>query len=399
MREAALWGASSLPADRSLLMIATISGTIRHFLLPYAEHFRGLGWRVEAAANGASSDAVLRDAFDAVHELPLSRSIRDVAGIVRSEQALADVLGSRQDIVHVHTPIAAFLTRYAVSRLPTHLRPAVVYTAHGFHFHGAGRRVTNAAFLTAERVAGRWTDRLVVINDEDEEAARRHRIVPRQHLVRMPGIGIDTAVFAPDAVSPDRAADVRERLEIASDAPLFAVMGELNRNKRQRDAIAALAAMRNTNACLVLLGNGVARAALEATVSELGLEDRVHFLGYQQDVRPVVRASNAVILPSAREGLARSVMEALSLEVPVIASTARGNRELVGSDGGFIFPTGDVAALTAAMDRIAEHPDEAHVMGRRGRERMVVQYDLRVLIGMHEDLYRDMLAERSRPTR
>jgi glycosyltransferase involved in cell wall biosynthesis len=125
----------------------------------------------------------------------------------------------------------------------------------------------------------------------------------------------------------------------------------------------------------------------------------VHFLGYQQDVRPVVRASNAVILPSAREGLARSVMEALSLEVPVIASTARGNRELVGSDGGFIFPTGDVAALTAAMDRIAEHPDEAHVMGRRGRERMVVQYDLRVLIGMHEDLYRDMLAERSRPTR
>ena len=396
MRDAALPGGAPLPTGRSLLIVATVAGTIRHFLLPYAEHFRASGWRVEAAANGAGSDAVLRDAFDAVHELPLSRSVRDVASLVRSEQALADLLAAGRDIVHVHTPIAAFLTRYAVRRLPARQRPAVAYTAHGFHFHEAGGRATNAAFLTAERVAGRWTDRLVVINDEDEAAARRHKIVPRRHLVRMPGIGIDTAVYAPDAVPPERVADVRGRLQIASDVPLFAVVAELNRRKRQQDAIAALAAMRHPNACLILLGDGPERAALEATAARLGLVDRVHFLGYQQDVRAIVSAADAVVLPSGREGLARSVMEALSLEVPVLASTARGNRELVGTDSGVVFATGDIAALAEAMDWIVDRPEEARAMGRRGRQRMVQRYDLGVLVRMHEDLYRGMLAERSR---
>ncbi len=388
-----------LPRDVSLLMVATLSRTIRGFLLPYAKHFRALGWRVEAAANGGTADAALHDAFDAVHELPLSRSIRDVAGLVRSERALADVLASGYDIVHVHTPIAAFLTRFSVRRLPAQQRPAVVYTAHGFHFHQTGDPLTNAVFLTAERVAGRWTDRLVVINDDDQMAAQRHRIVSRRHLVRMPGIGIDTIVYAPDAVLPEQVAGVRPDLHVASDAPLFVVVGELNRNKRQRDVIAALAAMRNPTANLVLLGGGVERAALEATVAELDLADRVHFLGFVPDVRPVIRAANAVVLPSKREGLARSVMEALSLEVPAIASTARGNRELVGSDSGLIFATGDVDALAEAMDRIVDLPEQARAMGRRGRRRMVDQYDLRLVIRMHEDLYQSMLAERLRPTR
>jgi len=111
-------------------------------------------------------------------------------------------------------------------------------------------------------------------------------------------------------------------------------------------------------------------------------------------LRPVVRAATALILPSKREGLAWSVMEALSLEVPVIASTARGNRELIGTDSGILVSTGDVRGLAAAMDRLIDHPDERRAMGLRGRQRTVEQYDLNVLIRMHEALYREVLAER-----
>ena len=147
------------------------------------------------AANGASGEPVLHAAFDHVYELPLSRSIVDLASLVRGERAISRLLGAGHDIVHVHTPIAAFITRYAARRLPAERRPVVIYTAHGFHFHQGGRAVTNASFLAAERLAGRWTDRLVVINDEDEIAARKHQIVPSNRLVRMPGIGIDTSWF------------------------------------------------------------------------------------------------------------------------------------------------------------------------------------------------------------
>jgi len=386
---------TSPPSGVSLLIVATVTSVIREFLVPYAAHFRALGWRVDAAANGATADPVLRDAFDRVHEIPLSRSLLDLNGLARGARSLAAILDTGPTIVHAHTPIAAFVARVVVRRVPIERRPALAYTAHGFHFHEGGNPATNALFLTAERVAGRWTDRLVVINGEDFAAAKRHRIVPRSRLVWMPGIGIDTQAWSPASVPPEEAARVRGRLGIAVDTPVFVVVAEFSRNKRQRDVITALASMRHADAHLVLLGEGPERPSMESAVADLGLRDRVHFLGYVREVRPVVRAATALVLPSKREGLPRSVMEALALEVPVIASTARGNRELIGTDSGILVPTGDVRGLAEAMDRLIDHPDEGGAMGRRGRARMVEQYDLKVLIGMHEALYRGMLTERS----
>ena len=102
------------PSVASLLVVATIAPTIRQFLVPYAIHLREQGWRVDAAANGAVGDPVLEDAFDQLYELPLSRSILDVRGMVRGFRAISAVLQATQpDIVHVHTPIAAFVTRLA----------------------------------------------------------------------------------------------------------------------------------------------------------------------------------------------------------------------------------------------------------------------------------------------
>ena len=380
----------------SLLIVTTIAPTIRNFLLPYAAHFRSLGWRVEAAANGASDDEVVRGAFDDVHDVPLSRSSLDVGGMARSEREIGAVIrATRPDIVHVHTPIASFVTRLAVRRLPAAVRPAVAYTAHGFHFHAGGSPVTNAVFLTAERLAGRWTDRLVVINDEDAQAAARHHIVPRRRLVHMPGIGVDTARYSSSALEPEAVVRARESAGVPAGAPLFVVVAEHSPRKRVRDAIAALASMRHANAHLLLAGEGPERPRLERLVAELGVGNRVRFLGSVPDVRPVVSAATALILPSDREGLARCVMEAMSLEVPAIVSTARGNAELIGDDCGILVPIGDVDGLAAAMDRLVDHPDEAAEMGARGRIRMIERFDLARLLTLHDKLYRDLLEERA----
>jgi glycosyltransferase involved in cell wall biosynthesis len=387
---------SLLPSGVSLLIVATVAGTIQGFLIPYARHLRALGWRVDAAAQGATTNAALQDEFDHLYEIPLSRSILDLEGLVRGERAVAGLLRSGPDIVHVHTPIASFLTRVAVRGVPADRRPAVAYTAHGFHFYRGGRMPTNVLFRTAEEVAGRWTDRLVVINDEDYDAARRHRIVPRRRLVRMPGIGIDTAHYSRARIEPDELARARRELGVGPEVPFFVVVAEQNRNKRNGDIIAALAAMTHREAHLGLLGEGPERARLEALATELGVGSRVRFAGFVDDPRPVIASATALVLASGREGLARAVMEALALEVPVVASTARGNEELVTPDSGRIVPTGDVAGLAAAMDWIADHPDDAREMGVRGRARMIERYDLDILLRLHDEMYRDMLAERGR---
>jgi glycosyltransferase involved in cell wall biosynthesis len=377
----------------SLLFVATVVQTVRHFLAPYASHFRALGWRVDAAASGVSDDPALHAAFDHVYELPLSRSMLDPGSLVRGARDISRLVEAGYDIVHVHTPIAAFLTRYAARRLPAERRPVIVYTAHGFHFHSQGRAVTNAAYLTAEKVAGRWTDRLVVINDEDYVAARKQRIVPANRLVRMPGIGIDTSWFSREELGADAIIGARRAAGATTDVPLFVVVGEINRNKRPADAIRALALTRHPTAQMAVIGSGDA-SRLQALATELGVSDRIRFTGFLQDVRPIIAAATALVLPSKREGLARSVMDALALEVPVVASTARGNRELVGADRGFVVPIGDVGGIARALDWLVENPDEARAMGRRGRERMVERYELRNVIRLHEEMYREVLGAR-----
>lgn len=378
----------------SLLFVATVAATAKNFLAAYAGHFRALGWRVDVAANGVIGDEALRNGFDNVYELPLSRSIFDLKAMVKGERALAEVLRSEPDIVHAHTPIASFIARVAVRQMPADRRPKIAYTAHGFHFHNDGRFLTNTLFRTAERVAGRWTDRLIVINDEDFKSAQSYRIVPRSRLVRMPGIGIDTDNYLRSRIDPIELVHARQALEVGADAPLFVVVGELNRNKRCADVIVALSLMRRTDVHLVFAGDGPDHARLQSRAIDLGLADRVSFAGFVDDVRPLVADATAVVLASKREGLARSIMEALALEVPVVASTARGNRELVGDDGGIVVPIGNVRAMAEAMDWLIDHPTERRQMGVAGRSRMVAEYDLTITFAKHEQLYRELLAER-----
>jgi glycosyltransferase involved in cell wall biosynthesis len=375
-------------------MVAAVSATVQNFLTPYAVHFRRMGWRVEAAANGATVNPGLEWVFDQRHDLPLSRSIRDIGGILRTMQALSVILEPGYDIVHVHHPIAAFVTRAAIRRMPAERRPAVVYTAHGFSFYPRGGLARNALFIAAERLAGRWTDRLIVINDEDHAAALKHRIVPSRRLVLMPGIGLDTQWYSRSSVPAEEIAAARARLRIGPGTPLFAVVGELSRRKRPLDVVAALERMEHRDCHLVFLGDGPERARVEAAIREAGVGDRVHLLGPVMDVRPTVASAAALVLASRMEGLPRCVMEALSLGVPVIATDARGNPDLVAPDAGIVVPVGDVSALARAMDRILDDPDEARAMAVRGRRRIVERYEISILIARHEDLYQELLAER-----
>lgn len=378
--------------------MTTVAATASHFLAPYAIHFRSRGLTVDVAANGADRDAALRDAFDRVYELPLSRSLRDVVAHVRGARRIRRILSPGYAIVHVHTPVAAFVTRAVIRTLPPSGRPKVVYTAHGFHFHRHGHLGTNALFLLMERVAGRWTDRLVVINDEDHKAALRHRIVPPHKLVRMPGIGLDTSLYVRSRVDPGDLDRVRTDLGIPAEAPIFTVVGELNRNKRPADAIRALARMDHRDAHLIFAGDGRDRRDLGDVAARAGVRDRVHTVGFVADVQPFVAIATALVMTSRREGLARSIMEAFCLEVPVLATDARGNRELVDTDG-IIVPIGDVASLARGMDWLIEHPEQVRAMGQRGRERIVDGYDVRAITMRHEELYAELLRPSPRPTR
>lgn len=372
-------------------MVTTTPLTLQGFLLPYCEHFRKQGWQVDAAARDASGRPECARAFDRVWNIDWSRSPADWNNFfVAPAQIRAAVAAGRYDVVHVHTPVAAFVTRAALRPSKTPRTTRVVYTAHGFHFHSNGSPLKNALFASLERLAGRWTDYLVVINREDEAAARRLRIVPPENVRYMPGIGVDTGHYSRDAVRGSDVEALRSSLGLRPGQPLFTIIAEFNPGKRHEDAIHALAGLNDRHAHLACAGAGPRQEAMRRLCVQLKVEDRVSFLGFRNDIPALIASSTAVVLPSNREGLPRSVMEALCLGVPVIGTDIRGIQDLLRPGGGILYKTGSVEQLRQAMQFILDRPERAAEMSRIGRETMA-DYSLDKLLEHHEALYREAL--------
>ena len=375
-------------APKRLLIVTTVPQTLEAFLLPYAEHFRGAGWTVDALARGASTADAVVSAFDVAFDIEWSRNpVRALQHIKALEERVREVVTERQhDIVHVHTPVASFVTRYALRGLRSSGGPAVVYTAHGFHFHSGGGRLRNAAFASLEKLAGRWTDRLVLINQEDVDQAHRFGIVPPDRVHPMPGIGVDIEGYVTRAEEGRGRRAVREELGIGLETPLVLMVAEFIGRKRHADAVRAVASCSHAGLHLALAGTGPLIDEVKQLAVDLGVDERVHVLGFRRDVPALLAAADVVLLPSEHEGLPRSIMEAMAVGVPVVGTDIRGMRDLLQGGAGVLVPVGEPEAIAEALGRLASNSGERKAIVQRARSR-VAEYDQHHLIEMHEELY------------
>lgn len=378
-----------------VLFLANIARFFTDFLLPFADHFRKQGWQVDAAASEMSACTGCLPHFDQTFDLEWTRNPLDTQNFLRGLRQVRDlIVHGGYDLIHIHTPVSAFIARLALRGVPLNQRPQIIYTVHGYHFHKRGHPLKNLVFLSIEKLAGPWTDYLVVINREDEQATRRYNIVPPGRLRYMPGIGVDLSRNSADMVSAEGIRAVRTELGLSQGQPLFVMIAEYDPEKRHRDALQALSQLNEIrgrkDAVLALAGVGKLIEQVRAQARELGLESQVKILGWRRDVPTLIRASVATVLPSEREGLPRAVMESLALETPVIGCDIRGVQELLEDGCGILTKVGDTPAIAQAMAWMIEHPQEAALMGQKGRQRMAA-YDLKNILRLHQELYTEAL--------
>ncbi len=312
----------------------------------------------------------------------------DLNNIFGAPKAIREIIKQEgYEIVHVHTPIAAFVTRWALRKERKNNKIKVIYTAHGFHFIKGAPFYKNLLFIILEKLAGKWTDYLVVINKDDQEAALKYRIIKEANLVYIPGIGIDSAYYDPNSISEEDLHEARNEIGLDEKDKYFLMVGEFNNNKCQFEAVKALYKLKKPDIHLVFAGEGSTMAAVRKLSEDLDISDRVHFLGYRNDVPRFIKGSLAVLLTSRREGLPRCILEAMSLEVPIIATNIRGTKELLADGAGMVYRVGDINGLRNAMQYIIDSPAVAQEMGMVGRKEVLAKYELGKIIRMHEELY------------
>lgn len=379
----------------SALFVTTVPITLEAFLVPFAEHFRAKGWRIDALANGATGNDHIAAAFDERFDVAWSRNPLAPANLLGSAARVRRIVAEgRYDIVHVHTPIASFVTRYALRSTPAARRPMIIYTAHGFHFYKRGSAARNHLYRSMERLAAPWTDYLVTINAEDFEAARVLGGIAPERVLLIPGIGVNTELFAEGSVTAEQVSSLRRSLEIPDEAFVLTQIAEMAPVKRHDHVLAALEQVRDPRVILVLVGDGPLEPQLRERVTALGMTDRVRFAGYRRDIPTVLAASDALVLASEREGLARSVLEGMAAGLPIIGTDTRGISDAVGPEAGWIVPRDDITALAAAIAEAASNNTEAVRRGTLARERVCAEFALPRIINAYEELYREALASR-----
>lgn len=345
--------------------------------------------RDPAVTYGAGYFLPWKDALEA----PLrSTGVEVVRFTARSSVGMAFQVGRiasflrtwRADLLHCHLPLAGVVGRLAgrVAGTP------VVYTEHNLmeRYHPWTRR--------ANLWSWRLQARVVAVSAEVASSIERHAggRVP----VRVVRNGVPVARLRRD---PEAGAEVRRRLGIPPEAPVVGQVAVFRRQKRLDLWLeTARQVLRDRpDARFVLVGDGPLRPEIERRSRELGLTSAVTFTGLQDDVRPFLSAIDLLLVTSEFEGLPLVLLEAMALELPVVATAVGGVPEAV-ADGrtGRLVPFGEPGASAAATLALLANPTRAREMGRAARRRVKTEFSTDRMMVELEALYREVVDDAHR---
>jgi glycosyltransferase involved in cell wall biosynthesis len=194
-------------------------------------------------------------------------------------------------------------------------------------------------------------------------------------------------------------AEARARLGLGDVEPVIGSVGRLDEAKGYEYLLAAAAALGSEFPGLqvVLAGDGPVFPQLRDQAGKLGIAERVHFLGFQQDVQPVLDSLDVFVLPSLSETLGYALLEAMATELPAVGSTAGGIPEVIApGETGFLAPARDGPALAATIRPLLDSPELRRQMGAAGRARVIERFHERDMVRKTLELYRMRLAQQVR---
>lgn len=257
-----------------------------------------------------------------------------------------------------------------------------------------GVRQSRGFGYKAYRTVEDWFSHLadaIVPNSVAGEEMLVARGLPRSKIrVIYNGINLERLALDPEAV-----AACRTNLSAGEDAFVAGMLASLTPAKGHSTAIRAIAHLRERYAHvhLAVVGDGPLRADLEALAGELGMSRQVTFFGYQRNVSDYVASFDALISASRdNEGCSNSILEAMALGVPVIATDIGGNRELVRRrETGRLVAPDDPAALADALVATMSERRETQEMAENARARVSSQFGLDRMIHDYEELYKQLL--------
>jgi len=379
-----------------VICITTVDLSLRFLVFDFLKHLCAQTYWVTAVSAPGSYLADVEDAGIRVVPIPMSRRVtplQDVVSLIRLTRLL---IREQPDIVHTHTPKANLLGQWAAWLAGC---PRRVSTVHGLYFTPQTAFLKRTLFRFVEWVSALPAQIVFVINQQDLDTATRLKVIDQDKLRLLPGgMGVDLQRFYKKPQTDQEANLTRRELGLPDDALTIGYVGRLVEEKGLLDLFTAFRTVmaEEPRAYLLLIGpfDAAKPDAISPSIADqYGISARTIFAGIRHDTPELYSIMDVFVLPSYREGLPLSAMEAQAVGIPVVTTDARGCREAIDpGKTGLLVPPHEPSALADALLTLLRDPDLRHQMGAEGRKLAVMRFDQRKAFAAFEQAYTDLLA-------
>jgi len=317
----------------------------------------------------------------------MARSIKVLADL-KSIWQLYKILKARKfDIVHSHTAKAGFITAVAAKKAGV---PLICHTYHGLPFFEGQNRARYCTYRLLEKLACRFRNHVFTQNKRDMPACVK--LMSSTTKVSYEGNGVD--------IEQVRQSGDAQLIQALQDFPnkgiKLVLLNRLEPVKRVDDFFKVVDRLRENGVevSCVIAGFGVLESELREKLEKMRLNDYINMVGFTNHPHGIIAASDIVVLCSEKEGIPRSIMEAMALQKPVIATDVLGTQEVVvDGETGFLTPLGNTDAMAEKIMLLAESPSLMEKMGQAGYEKARREFDEQNVCKIILDTYKQLLGK------
>lgn len=357
--------------------LCAVDFTLKHFLLPLIDGMKNAGWEVTAVCSDGPAIVDLRMRGYSIETIHIERSFNLLKHFSSIIKLVRFFKASQFDVVHVHTPVAALVGRIAAKLANV---PTIVYTAHGFYFHDEMPTWKRHLFIWLEKFGGLFTDILFTQSTEDAQTAKSEHIVKPDNILAI-GNGVCSAHFDPEQIGDGT--HIRYQLGIPPEAFVIGIVARMVQEKGINDFLHAAtnAASKNQNLYFLMVGERLhsdhaGDVTKQLTEAAHLLGDRLLTTGIRSDIAELLSAMDVFCLPSWREGMPRTIIEAMMMGKAVIATDIRGSREeVIAGKTGLLVPIKSPEILEKAFLELSSNHQKVIAMGIASRKRALEVFD------------------------
>ncbi len=384
------------PSPRMLHVIESTTAGVRRYVTYLLQH-QSSTWQTEVACpatrQGNFGDVAfvneVKQLGVPVHNVHMRRTLgwSDTVALRELQQVIQH---GQYDLIHTHSSKAGFLGRLSAHSCGV----PVIHTPNGLYYLGQ-RGFKRWLYRTLEQLAGRWTTQLIAVSHGECEVIARDRLVPPELLCVIEN-GVDVHEILHEAALP-AGRELCNRYGFNERKPIIGSAGRLVPQKDPLTFVRAAARLRAQwpDALFVWCGDGELRGEMERLAAQLHVP--LLLTGHQENSAAIMQAFHMFVLPSLYEGLPFSLLEAMALGIPIVATDIIGIREVLGQEpAGWLAMPQDDAALAFALAQAWSQPAEAQHRAQAARQRVETHYSVERMIEQHLALYERILQQRPR---